>query len=851
MKTNKNAFYTGLLALLSLALLPRNAAAQEMKILHGHVPPAVSRFNLQSTGELPANTTVDLAISLPLRNTGALSNLLEEIYDPANANYHHYLTPQQFADQFGPSSEDYQKVIDFAKANGLSVVRVHPNHLLLDVEGKASDVQKAFHVNLRKYHHPSENRDFYAPDVDPQVPSALPVDSISGLDNYRSPHFRYKFNSMVSNANAKTKTGSAVSNVKAKATTGSGPGGDYIGNDFRNAYVPGTSLDGSGQTVALVEFDGYFSSDITEYESLAGRNNVPLQNVLLDGFNGLPTGDGGEVEVSLDIEMLVAIAPNLANIVVYEGNPFNFIPDDVLNQIATDDSARQISCSWGWSGGPSPATDHIFQEMALQGQTFYDAVGDSDAFTSGVNSVNGVDNPFLPNQPSDSPYITQVGGTTLTMNGAGTSYASETVWNWDIRYGPVYDGVGSSGGISSYYSIPSWQTNINMTVPQGSSTFRNMPDVAMTADDVFVIADGGLFYIGVGGTSCAAPLWAGFTALVNQQATNNNLSPVGFINPALYSIARGPNYASCFHDITTGNNTWSQSPSLFQAVTNYDLCSGLGTPAGTNLINALTGIAATGNSFSHLSPPPPPYGGTMSVLNGGNPNGNWALFVQDDQVLNSGLISNGWAITLTTANPIGYVADDFLAMTATATNLLPNANVTFYVGVTNYGPSISSNVVVQDTFPNGFTLVSSSPSAGTVIPNGLSVAWDVGNLTNTTGATGAQLALTLQAPNGAEQDAINSAVVSAGTPDQNSADDGAFVTLNVVSIASPTIVPSSPAIVNGKFLLTISGTAYPTIIQASTNLVNWVNIATNTPPFTFTDSVSAGYRDRFYRAVLQ
>src|SRR5471032_2024537 len=99
--------------------------------------------------------------------------------------------------------------------------------------------------------------------------------------------------------------------------------------------------------------------------------------------------------------------------------------------------------------------------MALQGQTIFNASGESDAFTAGVNSINGVDNPDTDNAPSDSPYITQVGGTTLTMNGAGASYASETVWNWGIRYG--IDGVGSSGGISSFYSIPSWQANINMT----------------------------------------------------------------------------------------------------------------------------------------------------------------------------------------------------------------------------------------------------------------------------------------------------------------------------------------------------------------------------------------------------
>src|SRR5262249_20796690 len=114
----------------------------------------------------------------------------------------------------------------------------------------------------------------------------------------------------------------------------------------------------------------------------------------------------------------------------------------------------------------------------------------------------------------------------------------------------------------------------------------NVPDVALTADQVWVIylsGRTGRF----GGTSCAAPLWAGFTALVNQQAAANGLPAVGFLNPALYRIAQGPAYASCFHDITTGSNTSGPSPTRFYAVAGYDLCTGLGTPNGTNLINAL------------------------------------------------------------------------------------------------------------------------------------------------------------------------------------------------------------------------------------------------------------------------
>src|SRR5262249_42438571 len=186
----------------------------------------------------------------------------------------------------------------------------------------------------------------------------------------------------------------------------------------------------------------------------------------------------------------------------------NCNPNHVLGRIANDNVCKVVSCSWGWIGGPNATTDQIFKQMIAQGQTFFNASGDSDAFLPGE-----VDDPSGFGEPSSNPFITQVGATTLTTsNGVRVS---ETVWNWGNRFGD--DGVGSSGGISTYYARPPWQQPIDMSNNGGSNSKRNIPDVALTGDDVFVIADGGLGYIGVGGTSCAAPLWAGVTALLNQK----------------------------------------------------------------------------------------------------------------------------------------------------------------------------------------------------------------------------------------------------------------------------------------------------------------------------------------------
>ncbi len=843
----RNSFLTtGLL----LALVGSGALAADAgrKVLPGHRPSAAA--HLLEKGQVADAAGLNLAIGLPLRNQGVLTNLIREIYDPASPSYHKFLSPSQFAEQFGPTEQDYQKVIQFAHQHGLKVTATHPNRMVLDVSGAAANVEHAFQVKLKTYHHPSENRDFFAPDSEPSVPAGLAVQDISGLDSYRRPHPHIKTSQLVAAPNAVLKGTVPIQPANTKPHTGSGPLGSYMGNDFRTAYIPGTTLNGSGQSIALVQFDGYFASDIVAYETAVGRTNIPLQNILLDGFSGTPTGNGGEVEVSLDIEMVLSMAPALSKIYVYEGDPINFHPNDVLNKIATDDAANQISCSWGWTGGPTATTDNIFQQMAVQGQSFFTASGDSDAYPAGT-----VDDLFGFGTPSDSAYVTSVGGTTLTMTPGATAKVSETVWNWGIEYNA--DGIGSSGGISTYYAIPYWQTNVSMTACQGSPTFRNFPDVAMTADNVFVIADGGVQYPGVGGTSCAAPLWAGFMALINQQGKNVGHAPIGFLNPAIYHLAAvATSYTNAFNDITTDNNKWSGSPNLFNAVTNYDLCTGLGTPNGTNLINALV----SGVVYSvHVSPPKKDtsiypvigYGPTLSVLNGGSPNGTWTLFVMADSPDNgSGMISNGWFMTLTLANPVGLIADLGLTMTASPTNPLPGSNVVYTITVTNNGYCTSTNVIVGVSLPTGSTLLSSNATlANQILLEGSQLAWAVTGVTNglTTGS-GAQLTLTVKMP-AAGGSVLTTATAQSDTPDPNPDNDSVSIVSNVAYPPAPIL----SAIVGGSgggFQLTITNSpGQSVIIQASTNLLSWVSILTNTEPFTFTNFDSTNFPQRFYRAV--
>ncbi len=577
-------------------LLGALSAVADTRTLQGHVPDVIS--HLTPLGNLPSTNQLQLALGVPLRDAAGLDAFLAQVYNPSSPLYHQYLTPRQFTDQFGPTAEAYQSLIDFARSNHLVITATHDNRMLLDVTGTAADVQAAFHVHLRVYQHPSESRTFFAPDTEPTVDVGLPLADISGLNNYARPH-------------PHLLQRDATVSASASPRSGSGSGGTYGGNDFRAAYLPGVTLTGTGQSLGMVEFDGYYASDITTYESTFGLPAVPLQTVLLDGYDGTPTtgSSSGNPEVSLDIEMAIAMAPGLSNIVVFEAGP-NGLQNDILSSMVANPQIHQISCSWGWSGGPSTTTDNYFKQMSAQGQSFFNASGDSDAFTTGATSVNGVDNTSLDNSPSSSPYITVVGGTTLSTTGPGGAWSGETVWNWGLTKGSY---VGSSGGISSYYGLPSWQSGISMAANGGSTTYRNTPDVALTADNIFVNygnGSSGTF----GGTSCAAPLWAGLTALMNEQAQAGGRAVVGFVNPAIYALGKGSSYTATFHDITSGNNTSADSPSLFYAATGYDLCTGWGTPAGQNLINALAGSPdalqiLSGGGFASSGP----LGGPFSV----------------------------------------------------------------------------------------------------------------------------------------------------------------------------------------------------------------------------------------------
>ena len=587
------------------------AAPVATQQLPGHVPKIVAK--LKSTGRLPGETSLNLAIGLPLRNREDLNNLNAQLYNPDSPLYRHYLTPEEFTEQFAPTEEDYQAVVNYAKSSGFTVTATHSDRLLLEVTATAADVERAFGVNMRLYPHPTQARSFYSPDRDPVVPGNLQIADIGGLNNFSYPHPKATRRRILGKHAAKNTS-----------VDGSGTDGNFFFSDYRNAYIPGVTNTGTGQMIGLLEFDGYYASDVTAYESLAAMTKAPtVKPVLLAGFNGDPGTNNGEV--ALDIEMVMSMAPGLSEIVSFETST-NTPVTVLLSAMAASNKISQLTCSWDFISNnavPYASMDTSFTKFIAQGQSFLDASGDSGAYYNGQ----------IP-EPDDDTNITLVGGTTLQTTSPGGPLFGEVSWN-------APDLVSSSGGgISTNYTLPKWQEGLDTNGNGASTTFRNTPDVSIIADNVFIIADDG-FYETSGGTSVSAQLWGGLVALINQQSVANGHGAIGFLNSNLYSFYRSSAYSADFNDIIMGNNTNGDSGG-FYATADYDLCTGLGTPNGGSLIIALGSpdgfIVTPGRGFGASGPAGGPFGAmgpngtpfattseTISLANTGSNSLSWTL----------------------------------------------------------------------------------------------------------------------------------------------------------------------------------------------------------------------------------
>jgi uncharacterized repeat protein (TIGR03803 family) len=776
----------------ALLLWARPGSAVERQVLRGHVPQAIASLGLPPTGRLLGTNRLNLAVGLPLRNTNALHKLLEDIYDPASPLFRHYLTPEQFTEQFGPSQRDYDAVRRFATSHAFEITATHSNCVLLDVAGQVADIEKAFHVTLHSYRHPREARQFFAPDVEPSVEAGLPVLDLSGLNNYSIPR----------PASHRTSATTAVG-----AGSGSAQSGNWKAKDLRNAYAPGVTLAGEGQMVGLLAFEAFYPGDIIAYENMAGLPNVPIQVVLLDGFNGIPvTSDpNGIGEASLDIEMAISMAPGLSKVVVFDAGPnTGFNLNDILNAMVANSEIKQFSSSWG-GFAQSATSDNIFRQMAVQGQSFFQDSGDGDSLANSEFSS-------LATWPAEDPYVTSVGGTSLAMNGAGASYASERVWN-DGNVPPGWYGagyVGSGGGVSASYPIPTWQQGLDMSANRGSTTMRNFPDVAMVAENVEVVA-GGSTWTGWYGTSFATPLWAGFMALVNQEAAANGQPPVGFLNPALYALGKSADYTNNLHDITVGSNATATSGGLYPAVPGYDLCTGWGSPKGSNLIHSLAlpqrlGIAPnsplvfTGPAGGPLNP-----GALTYSLTNRNGSLNWTLGLDAAWLsvsATNGILLAGGAATVIAVTPnvlATNLAAGSYAATLNFTNLNDRSVQRRQVALAIVAPPLITSQPANQAALEGMT---ATFSVGTATNALLSYQWrfnSASGLTNLTDRGGIS---------GSVTPSLTIGNVSPG-------DVGAYTVMVTNAAGSVTSSSASLTITTGQAPVIVSGPASQTILPGA------------------------------------
>jgi len=520
--------------------------AQPQALLTRHVIDATINGEAPSVGRLPANQSIRIDIVMPVRE--GLDSFLQEIYNPSSPSYQHYLTVDQFTQKFGPSQEHWNALVHFAAANGLSVTGGSRDALDLRLTGSVANVETAFHVNIGLYHDPVANRDFYAPDREPTIDLPFQLMHISGLDNYWVPR----------NALAQRD-----SNAKPPAQTGSCPDASFCGSDMRAAYYEGTSLTGKGQLIGLLEFAGFDIADVNTYYTNAGQKRTAgVKGISTDGtsINCLASQGCDDTEQTIDITQALGMAPGIKTLYMYVGSSGTAL----LSAMSSDKPLPlNLSSSWYRWGTNFTSDDMYFKKMASQGQSFFEAAGDGGDWGDNTDTY----------WPMESPNVICVGGTDLVTKGAGKGWSSETVWNQ------------GGGGISpDHLLIPSWQKTKGVITKanEGSTKWRNGPDVSANSNFTFyVCADQTTCTANnYGGTSFAAPMFAGYLALTNQQAKAHGDKPPGFINPAVYKIGLSKNYGTDFHDITVGSNG-------FPATKGYDLASGWGSPNTDGLINAL------------------------------------------------------------------------------------------------------------------------------------------------------------------------------------------------------------------------------------------------------------------------
>lgn len=617
-------------------------------------------------GPLGSTQVVSGEVALKPRDPSALARYVRLVSEPGSPIFHRYLRPGQYAEEFGPSRSTVRAVSAALTRAGVRVTGVSANRLLIAFSGSVAHVSAAFGTGFERYRLVS-GRSAFSSTGPARLPSSIApaVQGVLGLNDVLTPHV------VGWPATAPRRRASASSSVRSRAA-GAGPTacteavaaaaqrGGYTQQQVARAYgldpLYRAGADGSGETIAVYELQPVSLQNLRTFDTCnfgarrAAQIAADVTVVPVDG--GQQLGEGNPPEAALDLDDVTAIAPG-AHIEVYEA-PASYVGlIDNFNAIVTQDTAETATSSWT-SGcetldeqiepGMLQIEDDIFQQAAAQGQTFLEAAGDAGSDGCAGHSVTPT-TPIISQQAEAAqPYVLSVGGTTMS---ADTTPPAEQVWN----DGP--SGGAGGGGPSAVWPSPAWQADsgvpgVNDTsvleraqaangAPFCSATpCREVPDVSALADEL----TGVTIYAGavsngwttIGGTSSAAPLWAGILADIDSTAACRAEGGVGFVNPKLYAIAAVPaEYMASFNDITSGNNdAYGAAGGLFPAGPGYDMASGLGTPR-------VTGADGTdGLAYYLCSPSPAPTPVVTGVSPGAVPSGGGPVVISGRGFLTAG-----------------------------------------------------------------------------------------------------------------------------------------------------------------------------------------------------------------------
>jgi len=517
--------------------------------------PSAQPSALVDIGPTPADRDIAFEFVLAFPGEAAMQDYALSVGDPSSANYRHFLTAAEIGARFGLGDDDLARVTDWAAAHGINVMEMTPQRIAIHVAAPARVVEALFGVTMRDYAD-SVGRTFHAPIDAAHVPDALSglVSDIGSLDARPSEH-------------------PAIWQPIAAGPAG-GIKPPIIDRFYELDGLRALGLHGEGQTVAIVSLDGYDPADVAQFDKLAGISGPPVERIKVKG--GVDTPGDGQGEVNLDIDVLRAVAPK-AQILDYEAANGGGAIEAIIDQIVTDGRADIVTISWGSCEAAKTAAGMArratsFAAAATHGISIFVASGDHGAFD--CISETGENHQISADSPSSDVNAIGVGGTYAWMLDDGT-YIDEVGWEEPLI------GWGTGGGLSTYYDRPAWQTGVGVDNARSNGK-RQVPDVAALGD-----SDSGLLNVseGVanpgGGTSAAAPFWAGFAVLVRQLAESEGVTGLGQLNKILYEVAAAQPPGTVFHDVRRGGNLREE------ATTGWDYATGLGTPRGMPLARAI------------------------------------------------------------------------------------------------------------------------------------------------------------------------------------------------------------------------------------------------------------------------